>query len=104
MVGAGVGLRSVEPRDKWDGRRLPIEPFHLASCSTLALVRTILGRLTDCGVRLWHMVGSESERVERKFDLLRYVPRFLIRGIEGDRQAFALDSGILSRLLGPLWG
>ena len=81
-----------------------MDPFHVSSCSTLALVRTILGRLIDSGVRLRHIVGSESERVDRKFDLLRYVPRFLITGIEGDRQVFARGSGILSRLFMPLCG
>lgn len=25
-VGAGVGLKLEEPRDRWDGRRLPMDP------------------------------------------------------------------------------
>ena len=102
VVGAGVGGKFVEHRDRWDGRRLPMEPFHLSSCSTLALVRTILGRLEACGVRLRHTVGSESDLVERMFDLLRYVLRFFIRGREGERVAFARVWGTFSRLFGPL--
>ena len=49
------------------------------------------------------MVGSESDRVERKFDLLRDGLRFLfMTGREGERVAFSRVRGTLSRLFGPL--
>ena len=47
----GAGVNSAEPKDRLEGRRLPMDPFHFPSCSTLARVRTILGRLAHCGVR-----------------------------------------------------
>ena len=100
VVGAGVS--SAEPKDRLEGRRLPIDPFHFPSCSTLARVRTILGRLAHCGVRLRHIVGSESDRVEKKLEPFLEVLRF--RGREGERDAFALLCGSLRRLFGPLCG
>ena len=71
VLGAGVGIKSVDPRERWDGRRLPIEPPQSTSCSTLALVSTMLGCLIDsCGLRLRHMVGSESDLEDKIFDSL----------------------------------
>ena len=60
-----------------EGRRLQRElpPQSAVSLSTLALVTVMLGLRTSRGVRaglrLRHIVGSESERpdTERKFDL-----------------------------------
>ena len=34
-----------EPKDRWDGRRLPIDPFQLSDFTILAFVRTMLGCL-----------------------------------------------------------
>ena len=60
LMGEGVNLRFDESSETCEGRRLPIDGTQ-GSSSTLAFVNTILGRLTDWGVRLVHMVGSESE-------------------------------------------
>ena len=93
----GAGVNSLEPRDKLDGRRLPLQLLIFSSCSMLALVRTMLGCLVHWGARLRHIVGSESERAEKKFeschDLLR------LRGREGDLLALLLFCGTLRRLL-----
>ena len=97
----GAGVKSFEPKDRLDGRRLPMEPWNFSPRSTLARVRTILGRLAHCGVMLRHIVGSESDRVEKKLyrDLLRF------RGRDGERVALARFWGTLRRLLyWPLWG
>ena len=98
----GAGVNSAEPKDRLEGRRLPMDPFHLLSGSTLALVRTILGRLAHCRVRLRHIVGPESDQVEKKLEPFLEVLKF--RGREGERDAFALLCGSLRRLFGPLWG
>ena len=44
-----------------------------------------------------HIVGSESDRFERKFDLL-----LLITGKDGERDVVLAISGTLSRLHFPL--
>lgn len=70
VVGAGVGTKVDEPpRERLEGRRLHREPApHCSSFSTLALVTVMLGLLA--GVRLRHIVGSESLRhTDRKLDL-----------------------------------
>ena len=78
VVGAGVGTRVEEPpSERWEGRRLQREPpphSSSLSFSTLALVTVMLGLLAGvappgAGVRLRHIVGSESLRQDRKLDL-----------------------------------
>ena len=69
VVGAGVGTKLDDPRERWEGSLLPSDPCShsstLSSFSTLALVMVMLGLLSwpgDApGVRLMHMVGSESD-------------------------------------------
>ena len=63
----------------------------------LALVRTMLGCLENCGPMLRHIVGSESERAEKKFEL--FLDLLRLRGREGDLLALLLFCGTLRRLL-----
>ena len=95
VVGAGVNSREL--RDKLDGRGLPLQLLIFSSCSMLALVRMMLGCLENCGAMLRHIVGSESERAEKKFELFHDLLR--LRGREGDLLALLLFCGTLRRLL-----